>query len=153
MKGKRGREAIRAGSSGLPGRSLQPEMGLAKPIHDLDNQDCPWNRSRHGIDHSHRHGGFVAVIAWIMRLMACMARFIIIMGMPMIMMGMAVTIKRMSIQCGNLVCRDGMEMKLRAQGRRQQQGQRDHSEQKRSNRFHASLSGQNGQMRKPDSPC
>lgn len=80
----------RAGSSGEAWRSLQPEMGLAEAIHGLDNQDCSRNRPGHGIDHSHGHGGLVAVITGIMWFVTRMARLVVIMGMPLIVMGMAI---------------------------------------------------------------
>lgn len=65
-------------------------MGLAEAIHGLDNQDCPRNRPSHGIEHSHGHGCFVAVITRIMRLLTRMAWLVVIMGMAVIVMRMAI---------------------------------------------------------------
>ncbi len=95
----------------------------------------------------------MAVIARIMRLVAGMAWFVIIMGMPMIVVATAVIQRTMAIQYSDIYRRNRMEMKLRTHWRRQQQGQRDHSEEKRSNRLHASLFGRLRRMRKPENSC
>lgn len=65
-------------------------MGLAETIHGLDNQDCSRNWPSHGINQSHGHGGFVAVITRIMRLVTRMARLVVIMRMSVIVMRMAI---------------------------------------------------------------
>ena len=132
MKGKRGRGAICAGSSGLPGRSLQPRWRAVAADHGFDNQDCFWHWTEKWVDHPRRNGVFVAVIAGIVRLVARMARFVIIMRVAVISLPVVLIRCRKTSRVGHPGAGLAMKMELGAQGRCQQQGQRQHSEQEGS---------------------
>lgn len=133
--------SIRAASSGLTWRTFEPWRESVAAEHGFDNHDCFRQRTEKWVDQPCRNGAFVAVITGIVRFVVRMARFLIIMGMSVISLPVVLIRGQKARRIGHLGARLAVKVELGTQGRRQQQGQRQHSEQEGSQKVHVVVTG------------